>query len=279
MSVCLLRWEQASAAGAGLLPAGAQCWGEAPCPCPGQGAAPETPRLGEHWVKGSVGATVAEGSRGAGAWERGDYGQSPLPWLPQGYARLLAPAGCGAEQGAAVRGCASAGAGVSCPKVAVRCESPVAVCSEHPVSIPQRRACQPLGGRCPCLGFAVPVARGKAPLPASPHEAFPSFCLPADVLWLALTFLQLVTQRWCQPLPQPGGATAPAPRAAAAAVALPQCGGIGSPGHPWPQRCCQPLPCCCLWPSESPFWVGFARFAAGLAVPPHRERGCQMQKQ
>lgn len=91
-----------TAAGGGRRGGAAACRspapGEAPCPCPREDTAAETPVPGERWAKGSAGTAAAEGLHGAGMRERGGYVQSPLPWPPRGFAWLSAPARlCGAQ--------------------------------------------------------------------------------------------------------------------------------------------------------------------------------------
>lgn len=84
----------------------------------------------------------------------------------------------------------------------------------------------PRGSCCLCLDFAVTVARGKVLLPASPCEAFPSFCLLTDVLWLScsLGIAGAYCHCGCDPSPvwshQPPGARSPS---GAATFPMPRC--------------------------------------------------------
>lgn len=64
---------------------------EAPCPCPGGHGSAE-PWAGRAPGKGHCGSCGGGGAGGAGARERRGCGQDPLPWHPQGFAWLSAPA-------------------------------------------------------------------------------------------------------------------------------------------------------------------------------------------
>lgn len=168
---CLLRreapWAQGRAAGAQR---------RAPAPA---GHRSETPGPGEH--QGSAGARGGVG-RGSGA---GGYSQSPSLCSPQAFGLCLALHGEGL--GKRLLSGAVPAPGQGCPAheevlgLALCRECPAAGCSEHPV----QSVLRPQGSCCLCLGFAVLTARGKQLLLASPCEAFPSFCLPTDVLRLS----------------------------------------------------------------------------------------------
>lgn len=157
-------------------------------PLPREDAAPETPGLGEH--QGSAGPAAAEGLRGSREWD-GGLQPEPFAVVPPPPGLFLALGPCLALHGMGLgkwllSGVVSA-PGHGCPaleevfRLALGRERPAADCIEHPVQSMLR----PWGSCCLCLGFAVPMARGKLLPPASPCEAFPSFCLPADVFRLS----------------------------------------------------------------------------------------------
>lgn len=176
---CLLRREAQRAQGrCRRSPAPRPCPGTTPLRRPPGWQSTRAVREPPRW-RGCVG-------RGSGA-----VGLQPDPFtvVPPGLCLALGP--CLALHGMGLGKWLLSGAvpapGQGCPAheevfgLALCRERPVADCSEHPV----QSVLRPRGSCCQCLGFAVPMARGKLLLLASPCEAFPSFCLPADVLRLS----------------------------------------------------------------------------------------------
>lgn len=236
------------AAGAGPLPPEPSA-----APPPREDTAPETPGLPEDRAKGSAGA---EGLRGSREWGGGGYSQSPV--VPPGLCLALGP--CLALQGVSL-GKRLLSAAVPAPGQGCPAHEEVfglALCRSVPRQITVSIPCRARSGVAAACVWLLPCPWHVGSCCCCPHPVrhFPPFVCP----------------RMCSGSPAAWDLLVPT---ATVPATLSQCDHVSPLVAPSPSRAATfpifPSPCCCLWPSECPFWVGFSCFALGFAVLPHQQ--------